>query len=67
MPRFTENYEQSYQFPIGIAYVSASLKNSGRDVLSYNLNYKQGTVKELIKKDKEKEKERNAKKRKNKR
>ena len=50
MPRFTENYEQSYQFPIGIAYVSASLKNSGRDVLSYNLNYKQGTVKELIKK-----------------
>lgn len=50
MPRFTENYEQSYQFPIGIAYVSASLKKSGRDVLSYNLNYKHGAVKELVKK-----------------
>ena len=48
MPRLTQIEEQAYQFPIGIAYVSASLKQSGRDVLSYNLNYKPGTIRECI-------------------
>ena len=48
MPRLTEIDEQAYQFPIGIAYVSASLKNSGRKVITYNLNYKNKDISQLI-------------------
>lgn len=49
MPRFTQIQDQTYEFPIGIAYVSASLKQTGRDVLTYNLNYKPGSIQENIK------------------
>jgi len=49
MPKLTEIDDQAYMFPIGIAYVSASLKQSGRDVVTYNLNYKKGTIQEQIK------------------
>lgn len=48
MPRLTQIEGQSYSFPIGIAYVSASLKHSGRDVIAYNLNYKPGSISENI-------------------
>ena len=48
MPRLTQIEEQSYSFPIGIAYVSACLKHSGRDVIAYNLNYKPGSIQENI-------------------
>ena len=44
MPILTEIFEQSYTFPLGIAYVSASLKQTGRRVVTYNLNYKPGTT-----------------------
>lgn len=50
MPKLTEVDELSYQFPIGIAYVSAALKASGRKVITYNLNYKIGTIEEQIQK-----------------
>lgn len=48
MPRLTQIEDQSYSFPIGIAYVSASLKQTGRNVTSYNLNYKAGSIQENI-------------------
>ena len=48
MPILTEIFEQSYTFPLGIAYVSASLKQTGRHVVTYNLNYKPGTIKENL-------------------
>lgn len=48
MPRLTEIDEQAYQFPIGIAYVASSLKNSGRNVITYNLNYKNDSITNLI-------------------
>ena len=48
MPKLTQINEQSYQFPIGMAYVSSSLKATGRNVKAYNLNYKSGDVKDLI-------------------
>ena len=48
MPRFTQIQNQTYEFPVGIAYVSASLKQSGRDVITYNLNYKPGSIRENI-------------------
>ncbi len=48
MPRQTKVNEHSYYFPLGIPYVSASLKATNRDVISYNLTYKTGDDKELI-------------------
>lgn len=50
MPSSTKIKTQAYVFPIGIAYVSASLKATGRNVLTLNLNYKDGTVEEIISK-----------------
>lgn len=50
MPILTEIFDQSYTFPLGIAYVSASLKRSGRNVVTYNLNYKSKTIKENLEK-----------------
>lgn len=48
MPILTEIFDQSYSFPLGIAYVAASLKQTGRTVVTYNLNYKTGTIKENL-------------------
>ena len=50
MPRQTKVKEHSYYFPAGIPYVAASLKATGRNVRSYNLTYKEGEDKELIRK-----------------
>jgi len=48
MPILTEIFEQSYSFPIGMAYVSASLKQTGRNVITYNLNYKEGSIEDNL-------------------
>ena len=48
MPSSTKIKQQAYVFPIGIAYVSASLKASGRKVFTLNLNYKEGSISEKI-------------------
>jgi radical SAM superfamily enzyme YgiQ (UPF0313 family) len=48
MPILTEIQEQAYIFPIGMAYVSSSLKAAGRNVFTYNLNYKSGTIEENL-------------------
>lgn len=48
MPILTEIFDQSYSFPLGIAYVAASLKQTGRNVITYNLNYKTGTIRENL-------------------
>lgn len=48
MPILTEIFEQAYSFPLGIAYVSSSLKQTGRNVTTYNLNYKPGTIEENL-------------------
>ena len=48
VPRLTEIVEQYYTFPIGIAYVSASLKAAGYSVTVCNLNYKEGKVTDLL-------------------
>ncbi|ADY54930.1 Radical SAM domain protein [Syntrophobotulus glycolicus DSM 8271] len=41
MPQITQIKDQYYIFPIGTAYVSSSLKASGRNVTTLNLNYKE--------------------------
>nr|MCR4925134.1 B12-binding domain-containing radical SAM protein [Clostridiales bacterium] len=48
MPILTEIFEQSYTFPIGMAYVSSSLKQTGRNVFTYNLNYKSGSIEDNL-------------------
>lgn len=48
VPRLTQIMEQSYTFPMGIAYVSSSLKAAGYNVIVYNLNYKEGSIDELL-------------------
>ncbi len=50
MPSSTQIKTQAYVFPIGIAYVTSSLKATGRNVVTLNLNYKDGTVAEIIEK-----------------
>ena len=39
MPRLARDDDASYAFPIGMAYVSAALKATGRQVFTYNMNY----------------------------
>lgn len=48
MPILTEIFEQAYTFPLGIAYVAASLKQTGRNVVTYNLNYKEGSIEDNL-------------------
>lgn len=48
MPRLARDDDASYAFPIGMAYVSAALKATGRQVITYNMNYKKGTTFELL-------------------
>ena len=48
MPVLTEIPDQAYYFPIGIAYVSSSLKKSGRNVTTLNLNYKQDSIYNIL-------------------
>ena len=48
MPQLARDADASYMFPIGMAYVSSALKATGRHVITYNLNYKQGSVRDLV-------------------
>lgn len=50
MPVLTEIFEQSYSFPLGMAYVSAALKHAKRNVITYNLNYKAGSIEDNLRK-----------------
>ena len=38
VPKLTQIDEQCYSFPIGLAYVSSSLKTTGRNVTTFNFN-----------------------------
>jgi anaerobic magnesium-protoporphyrin IX monomethyl ester cyclase len=44
-----KNY--NYMMPIGLSYISASLKNNGFDVNFINLNHKEGLIKDIIKEE----------------
>ena len=56
MPRLVQRIGDGYSFPLGIAYISSSMKKAGYNVFTVNLNHKEGDVftvmKELIKKNK---------------
>ncbi|MDO8488635.1 MAG: radical SAM protein, partial [Candidatus Omnitrophota bacterium] len=50
MPRLVQNIGDGYSFPLGITYISSSMKKSGYNVLTVNLNHREGDVFEIIKK-----------------
>lgn len=48
MPRLVQTIGEGYTFPMGIAYVSASLKVAGYNVLTLNLNHIEGDVRDIL-------------------
>ncbi len=50
MPRLVQSVGDGYVFPLGVAYVSSSLKKAGFNVVTLNLNHLEGDVFEIIKK-----------------
>lgn len=51
MPRFLTNGDgggYNYDFPLGIAYISATLKRAGHQVHCLNLNHEKGSVDALV-------------------
>jgi len=48
MPRLVQSAGDGYVFPLGIAYVSSSMKNAGFTVFTVNLNHREGDVEEVI-------------------
>ncbi len=52
-PRYniTNKVDYNYVFPLGLGYISSTLKNSGYDVTCLNLNHCNGTIQGIIKKE----------------
>lgn len=48
MPRIVSKVGDAYQFPLGLPYVSAALKQADIDVLTVNLNQIEGTVEDIL-------------------
>jgi len=48
MPRLVQNIGDGYSFPLGIAYVSAALKQAGIRVRTLNLNHRGGEISEIL-------------------
>jgi anaerobic magnesium-protoporphyrin IX monomethyl ester cyclase len=48
MPRLVQNIGDGYVFPLGMAYVSSSLKHAGFKVHTINLNHIEGNVSDII-------------------
>lgn len=48
MPRLVQNANEGYVFPLGLAYISASLKKGGFRVFTLNLNHVDGDVPKIV-------------------
>ncbi|MBT4162868.1 MAG: radical SAM protein [Gammaproteobacteria bacterium] len=48
MPRLVQTIGDGYVFPLGIAYVSASLKKAGINVTTVNLNHQEGKLVDIL-------------------
>ena len=48
LPRIVNKVGEWYQFPLGVAYISASAKKAGFKVFTLNLNNEDGPVEEII-------------------
>jgi len=51
MPRLVQNIGDGYSFPLGIAYIASSLKKAGQNVITLNLNHRDGDIDEIIRKE----------------
>ena len=49
MPRLVQSIGDGYVFPLGVAYVSSSMKKAGFNVVTLNLNHREGDIFEIIK------------------
>jgi radical SAM superfamily enzyme YgiQ (UPF0313 family) len=49
MPRFATNFGDYYTLPLGIAYVTAAMKQAGFEVETLNLNHSPRPIEELLK------------------
>jgi len=56
MPRVVAIVGEGYNFPLGITYVSSSMKKAGLNVFTLNLNHIDGDIDEIITKEIEKNK-----------
>ncbi|MBF0194021.1 MAG: cobalamin-dependent protein [Magnetococcales bacterium] len=48
MPRLVQQIGDGYVFPLGMAYVSASLKKAGFNVFTINLNHHEGSLDDVL-------------------
>jgi radical SAM superfamily enzyme YgiQ (UPF0313 family) len=48
MPRLVRNIGDGYSFPLGVPYVSASMKKAGCNVIPLNLNHRHGDVADIL-------------------
>lgn len=51
MPRLVQNIGDGYSFPLGITYISSSMKKAGANVIPLNLNHRNGDVYEIVRKE----------------
>ena len=51
MPRLIQHLGDGYSFPLGIAYISSSMKKAGYNIITLNLNHRQGEVDEIIREE----------------
>jgi len=51
MPRFVANGDLGYFFPLGLPYVSASMKKAGFHVRTLNLNHIEGSIYDILQKN----------------
>lgn len=51
MPRLVQNIGDGYSFPLGLPYISSTMKKQGHSVKTLNLNHHEGNVLDIIQKE----------------